>query len=409
MFSGVDISEDILSQFPCEVLKLLLKDHTRSNEGSPQNIFWATSDYEALGEGYQYDDPILPQLITGEHRGVIMPRVLKSRNSQSARAKEMAEVFTPSWICNMQNNLVDEAWFGRKDVFNTEKTSEMGEHQWITTTEPIAFPKDKIWQDYVHDNRLEISCGEAPYIVSRYDVVTGEFIPLEQRIGLLDRKLRVVGENTDTPQHWFEWAREAYKSIYAYEWQGDNLLLARESMLVSFVEYYEHMFGKPPSIEAISAIANIIAWNVWQMDGIKGVIPNSCKEVRQSVSNQEQVGLGCDLPEEADEKAEAEEEVITQCEGCLKNDIYKHNGIYCLIKDWQEEDPKTRKQGHVIRFVDLIKASLHSQQEAQTPHDAPVGEEQDATVFKCAATVAKAAQAAKAPLLSGLEELENEM
>lgn len=407
MFSGVDISEDILSQFPCEVLKLLLKDHTRSNEGRPQNIFWATSDYEALGEGYQYDDPILPQLITGEHRGVIMPRVLKSRNSQSARAKEMAEVFTPSWICNMQNNLVDEAWFGRKDVFNTEKTSEMGEHQWITTTEPIAFPKDKIWQDYVHDNRLEISCGEAPYIVSRYDVVTGEFIPLEQRIGLLDRKLRVVGENTDTPQHWFEWAREAYKSIYAYEWQGDNLLLARESMLVSFVEYYEHMFGKPPSIEAISAIANIIAWNVWQMDGLKGVIPNSCKEVRQAAPNQEQGGgLGCDLPEEADEKAG--EEVITQCEGCLKNDIYKHNGIYCLIKDWhaRDTDTETKQSKEIIRFVDLIKAS---EQETQTQQDAPASEEQDANDFKTSARASKAAQAAKAPLLSGLEELENEM
>ena len=48
--------------------------------------------------------------------------------------------------------------------------------------------------------RLEISCGEAPYLVSRYDTVMGETIPISQRIGLLDRKLRVVSENTDTEE-----------------------------------------------------------------------------------------------------------------------------------------------------------------------------------------------------------------
>ena len=48
--------------------------------------------------------------------------------------------------------------------------------------------------------RLEISCGEAPYLVSRYDTVTGETIPISQRIGLLDRKLRVISENTDTEE-----------------------------------------------------------------------------------------------------------------------------------------------------------------------------------------------------------------
>jgi hypothetical protein len=32
----------------------------------------------------------------------------------------MAEVFTPSWICNAQNNLIDNTWFGRDNVFNKE-------------------------------------------------------------------------------------------------------------------------------------------------------------------------------------------------------------------------------------------------------------------------------------------------
>jgi hypothetical protein len=40
---------------------------------------------------------------------------------------------------------------------------------WETNKEKIVYPKGKTWQDYVRDTRLEISCGEAPYITSRYD------------------------------------------------------------------------------------------------------------------------------------------------------------------------------------------------------------------------------------------------
>ena len=229
----VDILEDSIFRLSPELLNILLKDHTTSKEDIQRNIFWATSDYEYLGEGYQYDSPILPCLITGDNGHVIMPRILKSRDTQTARSQEMAEVFTPSWICNAQNNLIDEAWFGRKDVFNTEYTDEQGCHRWRPNSEKIQFPEGKTWKDYVRDNRLEITCGEAPYIISRYDTTTGEAIPLEQRIGLLDRKLRIVGENTETSGKWLEWVQEAYKSIYAYEWQGDNLLIARESMLIS--------------------------------------------------------------------------------------------------------------------------------------------------------------------------------
>ena len=33
----------------------------------------------------------------------------------------------------------------------------------------------------------------------------------------------------------------------------------------------------------------------------------------------------------------------------------KHNGTYCLIKDWNNKDLVTGKKGMKIRFVDLIK------------------------------------------------------
>lgn len=94
----VDILEDSIFRLSPELLNNLLKDHTTSKEDIQRNIFWATSDYEYLGEGYQYDSPILPSFITGDNGHVIMPRILKSRDTQTARSREMAEVFTPSWM-----------------------------------------------------------------------------------------------------------------------------------------------------------------------------------------------------------------------------------------------------------------------------------------------------------------------
>ncbi|MBO7084803.1 hypothetical protein J6W20_02645 [bacterium] len=41
---------------------------------------------------------------------------------------------------------------------------------------------------------MEITCGEAPYLVSRYDVTDGtlKIQPIAGRVGLLDRKLRII-------------------------------------------------------------------------------------------------------------------------------------------------------------------------------------------------------------------------
>lgn len=37
----------------------------------------------------------------------------------------------PLWICNKQNSLVDNAWFGCECVFNTEVDNPDGTHSWI--------------------------------------------------------------------------------------------------------------------------------------------------------------------------------------------------------------------------------------------------------------------------------------
>lgn len=325
---SADISEnEILARSP-ELLETLLADHTTHS-----NIFWACEDYKYRGNGYGFSDEITVDAITGENGRVIMPRALKRRELQQQRSREMAEVFTPSWICNKQNNLVDNAWFGHEGVFNTEVDKPDGSHTWIVNRERVVFPAGKTWRDYVNENRLEITCGEAPYLVSRYDTVTGEPIPLERRIGFLDRKLRVVGENTETSGEWLKAAQSAYMSIYGFEWQGDNLVLAREALLYTFIDYYRAKFGKEPQLKSLQYIAYIISWNIWQMDGLKGVIPNSCGERRTVVAD-----------------LFGETETITHCQGCKNGDIRAHNGTYARIKDWGA--PKAKQK---IRFIDLIK------------------------------------------------------
>ena len=330
----IDILEnDIFEKYP-EVLDILLRDHT-----TQQNIFWATDNYQELGNEYQFHSQIKTTSITGDNGHIIMPRVKKDKDLQQSRVREMAEVFTPSWICNAQNNLIDNAWFQNDNVFNTESLLPDGTQKWEVNRNKINFPEGKTWKHYIRDTRLEMACGEAPYITSRYDTTTGEFIPIENRIGLLDRKLRVINENLDDSGEWLEAAQTAYKNIYAFEWQGDSLLLAREAMLITFIENYSFKFGKEPLLKSIQYIAYIISWNVWQMDGLKGVIPMSC-----GAKKTETTTVFGDV-----------EVKIDECEGCMKDNIKKHNGIYCLIKDWGNKDPETGRKGRKIKFIDLLK------------------------------------------------------
>ena len=263
----IDIIEQELTNHSKDLLDILLFDRT-----TRKNICWATDYYTSYGVQYMPQEPITKELITGPNSHLLKPRVLRSLDEKNLRTKDKAEVFTPSWICNEQNNLVDEAWFERKDVFNIADSKNQ---TWKAAEEKIIFPKGKNWKKYVDAKRLEISCGEAPYLVSRYDTVTGNEIPINERIGLLDRKLRVVNENTDTEDEWYKWVIRAYQSIYGYEYQGDNLLLARENLLYTFIENMEYRFSKKPSDEQLIEIAKIISWNIWQMDGITMTAPFS--------------------------------------------------------------------------------------------------------------------------------------
>lgn len=277
----VELSPDSVVRRSRRLLSVLLKDCTLSTPDRQVNIIWATDDYAADGDaGHEYGEQISPDMLMGQHRDTILPRVLKHPSMQTLRQKQKAEVFTPAWLCNAQNNLVDEAWFGRKNVFNTETTTADGSHTWEVSAQRITFPQGRTWMHYVRARRLEVACGEAPYLASRYDAVSGEPIPIGRRVGLLDRKFRVINENVDsapTQANRRQWLRKAYQalqSVYGYDWQGDNVFLARESLLCTFHDYYLHRWRHAPNIATLAKAAEIVAWNVWQMDGTDFAVPH---------------------------------------------------------------------------------------------------------------------------------------
>lgn len=319
------IEDDILNKYP-KVLDTLL-----CNQTTNQNIIWATDNYQNFGANYSFSSPISTNLITGSNSKVIMPRVLKNKELQRTRVKEMAEVYTPSWVCNDQNNSIDNDWFGKKNIFNKRVIRADGSVSWRVNKNKIVFPKDKTWKDYVNSIVLEITCGEAPYLASRYDATNGKYIAVKSRIGLLDRKLRVISENVNDNKEWLSCTKRAYQNTYGYEFHGDSLLLARESLLYTFIENYSEKFNDEPKLVDIQEIAHIISWNIWQMDGLKFVIPHSCTSKVKENKN-----LFDDL-----------EKKVIKCKGCEKNDKNFHNGIYCTIMDWTKKEP--------IRFVDLTQ------------------------------------------------------
>lgn len=259
-------------RYPTFILKTLLCDRTTG-----RNIIWADNEYEALGDGYMGDDEMTVEKITGMNSGVIKPRIAKEHERQSKRTKSRAEVFTPSWLCNQMNNDLDEVWFGRRDIFNTEVVTNDGVKTWAAANEPIEFPKSKGhgWRAYVEAPRLEITCGEAPFVCSRYDTVTGDELSVGERVGFLDRKLRVVTEKTKTRKEWVRRALDALRATYGFEYQGDNLLIARINVLETFVEHLRNRWGSGPQQDELEQAAWIVSWNFWQMNGFTDAVPTN--------------------------------------------------------------------------------------------------------------------------------------
>jgi len=316
--SKIDISENTLRNRG-RVLDILLLD--RASRG---NIIWATDSYKVHGKEYMPKKQIKRELVTGLNGKIIQPRAAKSREEQAARTKDKAEVFTPLKIVREMNMSID----------------------WESKNYPTT--KDN-WIDYIKELRLEVSCGEAPFIAGRYNPTanTGVTIKTVNRVGFLDRKLQAVGEFTKTKKEWLKYAEVALKASYGFEWQGDNLLIARENILLTIDDFYKDFCAnklKQKTKQSLSDaqleyFAEIICWNIWQMDGLKYVKPMSCTQSAQKSDEvpKDQLIL---LQVEKTQKTRVE------CEGCRTNDPLKHTGRYSRIMDWEI--------GKSVQFVDLL-------------------------------------------------------
>ncbi|WP_461240115.1 restriction endonuclease [Paucilactobacillus sp. N302-9] len=245
-----DVSENAIRESMPGVFDILLIDRTKSTVKKTHNIIWANDNYiQYDAKAYAPEAQIKPELVTGVMNNIIMPRVLKSYELQKERTKAKAEVFTPTWVVKKQNDAVDKNY-----VYDDLET-------------------------YTNRTWLEITCGEAPYMVSRYDMDTGNEIPLSDRVGFVDRKLRRINDETYEQGMWQVLVEAAYKASYGFEWSGDSLLLARENLLYTYRDYFVAKWGIEPNTEQLKTIAEIISYNVFQMDGLKFIIPLSEKRI----------------------------------------------------------------------------------------------------------------------------------
>lgn len=314
--SKIDISENILRNRG-RVLDILLIDRTRYKPSRPYNIIWATDSYLKHGKNYAPTKQIKREQVTGANGKLIQPRAAKSIEEQKYRTKDKAEVFTPLKIVKKMNMAIDWA----------SKNWPVGEENWV---------------DYISERRLEITCGEAPFIAGRYNPTanTGVVITPKNRVGFFDRKLQVVSDYSKTKKEWLQYAEIALKACYGYEWQGDNLLIARENILLTLDDFYKDFCSNKLKLKSKQSLtdvqleyfAEIISWNIWQMDGLKYVIPLS-GDPPAPVVDKSQLVLDLSVIEPDKKKSKAP---------------VAYTGKYAKIKDWDKNK--------VLKFVDIASS-----------------------------------------------------
>lgn len=239
-----DISENVIREKMPEILDILLMDRTTSTPKRPKNIIWANDNYIKYGRrAYAAKAQIKAELVVGVMEKVIIPRALKSNVMQKSRTRSKAEVFTPVWIVKKQNDTVN-------DTYKSDDLEKYARRKW-----------------------LEITCGEAPYMTTRYDMETGKMIPLSERVGFVDLKLTRINKEITDKAEWQRLVELAYKASYGFEWNGDSLLLARENLLYTYRDYYFEKWQEEPLHGLFEKIAMIISYNVFQMDGLNYTVP----------------------------------------------------------------------------------------------------------------------------------------
>lgn len=356
-----DISENKLRTFDGgSILRILLKDQTLD-----QNIIWATDSYVEQ-YGHQPEDWIDPEQITGEYDRKIQPRATKPPEEQKRRTKQKAEVFTPLDIVRQMNDLVDEK---------------------VTA---------KNWQAYVQRTMLEVACGEGPYIASRYDPTApfGKVLKTENRDGFFDRKMKAINkfcvadDDKKLQKMWLKWTERALKASYGFEWQGDNLLIARENLLYTVLDFYKAKFGGTdilPGLDGtisfqsdemdqivkslgskkikLEIFAQIISWNVFQMDGLKFRRPLISVQVQKPKTGQISMFEPDEFANKDNQKTDS---------GPEQQDLLDENRFLTKIRDWNDkeislteyrkkgkdkggEEVADEKYGPILKFIDITK------------------------------------------------------
>ena len=260
---AIDVSESSLRRRG-QILDILLIDRSLTTKRKVHNIIWATDSYISYGHGrsnpYSPTREIKRELITGEHNTLIQPRAAKSRQEQTRRTKDKAEVFTPLRVVKAMNDDVEQN---------------------------LHLPPSHTWQDYLSTRWLEITCGEGPFIASRYNPVSNsqQIIKPANRVGFLDRKLKVINKHCNNIDDWLHYAEIALQSCYGYEFQGDSLLIARENVLMTINDFYKVKYEDNPNLASqaeadgglsttqLEHFAEIISWNIFQMNGLTYTIP----------------------------------------------------------------------------------------------------------------------------------------
>ena len=183
----------------------------------------------------------------------IIPRHMKTLLDQKSRTKTKAEVFTPASIVKRMNDSFDANYIDS-------------------------------YENYIDRRVLEVTCGEAPFLTTRYDVSSGQQIPCGDRVGLLDRKLQRIPDGVDKSE-WVALATRSLKATYGYEWQEDSIFLARKNLLLNVIEYHMDRFKELPNQDDIKEWATIVSYNIFRMDGVTLCIPET--NIKSKVMNWE--------------------------------------------------------------------------------------------------------------------------
>lgn len=245
---GVVITRMTLHRYTKKYFENVTHEEGVSHEDSRKSHIFESVSLEEIVNSTK-ENPVIREILLQERTtkmrfGInpdeVVPRYMKSAALRKERTKTKAEVFTPIEVVKKMNDSFDDGFTG-SDI------------------------------DYIKRTVLEVTCGEAPFLTTRYDTYKGHSIPIEERVGHLDRKLQHI--HTDDEMEWSIQAEFALKSTYGYEWQEDSLYIARMNVLLSVVESFVNKFGESP--KDIARWAEIVSYNLFRMDGVSLCLPET--------------------------------------------------------------------------------------------------------------------------------------